>query len=169
MSEWGRRTYGEPCHECGYSWTIEPADAVAAVAAVPERVGAACEAAGATGRERHPDLGWTVSGYLAHVGDNLRIWAERLAGITAGGPREIASFDEDAMAAVRSYDRLSLPSVRWSLERAVRDRRETVAAAPPDLVMVHSERGPIGLDEVVRMTTHDAVHHAWDVERTLAG
>jgi hypothetical protein len=139
------------------------------VAAVPGRLDALVAARpGTTGGERHPDLGWTVAGYVAHVGDNLRIWAERLAGITAGGPTAIVAFDEDAMAAVRSYDRLSWPAVRWSLERAVRDWRDALAAAPPDLVMQHSERGAIGLDEITRMTAHDAVHHAWDVERTLA-
>jgi hypothetical protein len=168
MSEWGRGLYGEPCRECGYSWTIDPADARALVAAVPGRLAESLDAAGATGRERHPDLTWSVTAYVAHVGDNLRIWAERLAGITAGGSNVVASFDEDELAAVRSYDRLTLPAVRWSLERAARDWSEVVAAAPADLVMVHSERGPIGLAEVVRMTTHDAVHHLWDIDRTLA-
>ena len=166
MSDWGTRTYGQPCRECGFSWATPAGEAAAMVAAVPGRL--AGIVAGATGGERHPDLGWTVTGYVAHVADNLRIWAERLAGITLGGSHAIVSFDEDALAAVRRYDALSLPGVRWTLERSVRDWGEAVAAAPADLVMEHSERGPIALDDVVRMTAHDAVHHVWDVERTLA-
>jgi hypothetical protein len=40
---------------------------------------------GATGTEQLPDLGWNVSGYIAHMTDNTRIWAERLIAVARGG------------------------------------------------------------------------------------
>ena len=36
--------------------------------------------------KRHPDLSWSVLEYVCHVADNLRISAERLVGVAAGGP-----------------------------------------------------------------------------------
>lgn len=33
--------------------------------------------------------------------------------------------------------------------------------------MIHSERGEIALDDVVRSNVHDAAHHEWDIKRSL--
>jgi len=165
VSEWGRETYGDPCRECGFSWSVATSDARTMVAGLPERL--ALLLSDASGDERHPDLGWSVTGYVAHVGDNLRIWAERLAGITRGGSAVVASYDENALAHVRAYDALALPGALWTLERSTQDWLTAVGLAAPDLVMVHSDRGAIGLDEVVRTTAHDALHHEWDIERSL--
>lgn len=165
MSDWGRRTYGEPCGECGYSWTIAASDAEMLVTAVPARL--AKLLVGATGDERHPALAWSVKSYVAHIGDNLRIWAERLAGIALGGPRAIASYDDNKLAAARNYEALSLPGVLWTLERSTRDWHEAVNSPAPDLEMIHPERGRISRDDIIRNNAHDAVHHLWDIERSL--
>jgi hypothetical protein len=165
MSSWGPRTYGDPCRECGFSWGIVRSDAEAILARLPERLTKLL--ANASGSERHPDLEWSVTGYVAHVGDNLRIWAERVAGITRGGSRNVGRYDENALSQARVYDSLSLLGALWSLERAIRDWLEAVAAAPADLMMIHSERGEVSLDDVVRSNVHDAVHHEWDIKRSL--
>ena len=78
VEKWGAGLYGDPCRECGFGWKLSPAQAVASVQAVPDAY--ARRLAGATGRERHPDLAWTTAAYVSHVTDNLRTWAERLAG-----------------------------------------------------------------------------------------
>jgi hypothetical protein len=78
VEKWGAGLYGDPCRECGFGWKLSPAQAVASVQAVPDSY--ARRLAGATGRERHPDLAWTAAAYVSHVTDNLRTWAERLAG-----------------------------------------------------------------------------------------
>ncbi|HEY8526813.1 MAG TPA: DinB family protein [Acidimicrobiales bacterium] len=164
-NEWGSEVYGEPCRQCGFSWRGDPAEVRAAVAGLPERLGAALEAA--TGGERHPTLAWSVTAYVAHVGDNLRIWAEHLAGVARGQPGPVAGYDENALAAARAYGELSLPGVLWSLERSVRDWLDAIDQAPTDLVVDHAERGDLTLDDVVRTTGHDALHHEWDIERSL--
>ena len=84
MSEWAVALYGDPCRGCGYRWTIGNGAAVIMGSEVPATFGRVL--AGATGKERHPDLAWSASAYVSHVADNLRIWAERLAGVTAGAP-----------------------------------------------------------------------------------
>jgi hypothetical protein len=34
-------------------------------------------------------------------------------------------------------------------------------------VVVHPERGPLTLGDVVGANAHDAFHHGWDIERIL--
>jgi hypothetical protein len=165
MSDWGPRTYGDRCRECGFAWDCELSDALALVEGVVPRLHGLVDDAG--GRERHSDLGWSVVGYVCHIGDNLRIWAERLAGITRGDAPVVGSYDDNQLAAARAYDTIGLAGAMWSLERAVRDWLEAVRAAPSGLTMNHPERGVIGLDDIVRSNTHDAMHHAWDITRTL--
>lgn len=62
--------FGDPCGECGFSWSVATSEAGAMIAGLPERLGVLLS--GATGDERHLALGWSVTGYVAHVGDNLR-------------------------------------------------------------------------------------------------
>jgi hypothetical protein len=165
VSSWGRHAYGEPCRECGFSWSIDASDAKMLVAKLPARL---TEVLGdADGGERHPDLAWSVSAYVLHVSDNLRIWAERVAGITLGGSGSVSSYDENALASARAYDSICLPSALWSLERAVRDWLDAVAMAPEELTMIHPERGEISVRDVIRSNAHDATHHLWDIERSL--
>jgi hypothetical protein len=165
MSEWSRRLYGEPCRECGFSWSITTAGATDLVADLPAHLLAAL--AEAIGDERIPQLRWSVTAYVAHIGDNLRIWAERLAGISGGASPVVGSYDENLLAEARGYDSISLPAALWTLERATDDWLEVVRNAPTDLVMAHPDRGAIDLDEIVRSNAHDAAHHVWDIERSL--
>jgi hypothetical protein len=99
MNAWGRDTYGHPCRECGYRWDLDPDDAAAVVA---DAVGSFREALGdGDGTARHPDLAWSAGEYVCHVVDNLRIWAERLAGATLGPARPVTVYDADLLATAR--------------------------------------------------------------------
>lgn len=111
---WGPARYGDPCDECGFAWSIGLDDAVARVRQAP-RVYAAV-LSGASGSERSGAGAWTTAGYVCHVADNLRIWAERLAGATAGAGSAVAGYDQDALAGVRRYDAVH---DGWDLRRAL--------------------------------------------------
>ena len=63
MEKWGAGLYGDPCRECGFGWELSLAQAVASVRAVPDAY--ARRLAGATGRERHPDLAGTAAAYVS--------------------------------------------------------------------------------------------------------
>jgi hypothetical protein len=82
VENWGAALYGDPCAECGYEWSLPRAKAVDLVAAIADRYAELL--AGTDGRARHPDLEWYAGAYVCHVADNLRIWAERLAGAALG-------------------------------------------------------------------------------------
>ena len=165
MNTWSEDTYGDPCRECGFSFSISMQAAVSTVTGAPEDYGRLVE--NSTGRERHPDLAWSVSGYVCHVADNTRIWAERYAGVVHG-PREIAPYDENLLAAARSYSAIPLAGSMWSLSKAVGDWEEAVLQADRShVVIVHPERGELSVLDSVRSNVHDVVHHAWDIRRSL--
>ncbi|GAA4962159.1 DinB family protein [Kineococcus glutinatus] len=167
MEPWGARLYGDPCTRCAWSWSGDAAADIAYVREVPARY--ARLLTGRAGTERHPDLGWSVTGYVCHVGDNLRQWAERVAGVLRGGDPRVAGYDPDALAAARGYERTSLPAALWSLERSaaawVQVLGEAVAAG---VVLQHATRGPQPAADVAGNNAHDAHHHEWDVRRSLA-
>jgi hypothetical protein len=166
VSEWGASVYGDPCAACGFSWTVGVGDAIVLVARVPANYGR--DLVGASGTEQHPELDWSVSAYVSHVADNLRIWAERLVGIAAGAPLEVAGYDENALAEARGYQRIPLQSALWSLSRSVAGWQYAVGQTRrTGVVLVHPERGGQTLADVVLSNAHDAVHHRWDIDRSL--
>jgi hypothetical protein len=166
VGTWGSSIYGDPCRGCGFTWSTTVADGVVLVADLPATYGELLT--GASGHERHPDLAWSVGAYVCHVGDNLRIWAERLAGIAAGAPPEVNGYDEMALDEARGYRSIPLPASLWSLTRSVVDWQGAVGRSRSDgVVLVHPERGGQSLSDVVLANAHDAFHHRWDIERSL--
>lgn len=166
MNDWGRATYGEPCRECGYTWATSLDDAVAIMEAVPPTDEAALE--GASGTEQHPDRSWSVGAYVCHVANNLRIWAERLAGVAAGAPPDVALYDENELAIARRYEEIPLQGALWTLRRAVDNWLAAIEEARvAGVVLRHPVRGALSLAEVAGANAHDAVHHAWDLDKTL--
>ncbi|HXQ58584.1 MAG TPA: hypothetical protein VN799_00755 [Acidimicrobiales bacterium] len=166
MTDWGRATYGDPCRECGFRWSVSYDEAVAIVMATPADFGRLL--AGSDGSGRHPDLAWTAVVYVCHVADNLRIWAERLAALALGATGPVTPYNQDLLAQARRYDELTLVGALWSLDRAGRDWKDAVAlAAVAGVSLVHPERGELSVLDVVRSNAHDAFHHGWDIGRTV--
>jgi hypothetical protein len=123
---------------------------------------------GATGNEQHPELDWSVSAYVSHVGDNLRIWAERLAGIAAGASPVVGGYDENELARARGYTGIPLQAAQWSLSRSVAGWQQAVGLSRrTGIVLIHPERGELTLPDVVLANAHDGFHHQWDIDRSL--
>ena len=59
--------------------------------------------AGVDGSQRHPELAWPAGAYVCQVTDNLRIWAERVAGAALGVTRKAPGCDENLLAQARAY------------------------------------------------------------------
>lgn len=166
MNRWGPSVYGEPCRECGFAWSTPYGEAVRLVAGLPAAYRSAL--AGATGTERMPGLDWSVGAYVCHVGDNLRIWAERLMGVASGASPEVGGYDQAALAAARHYEQIPLGAARWSLERSVDDWLDAVGRWPREgTALIHPERGALTLVDVAAANAHDALHHEWDIRRIL--
>ena len=125
---------------------------------------------GATGAERLHELGWNVSGYVAHMADNTRIWAERVIAVARGADAHVIPYDPDLLAEARRYNDVALQGATWSLRIAVDDWLTAVEEAESaGVVMLHSERGAMDISDVVASNAHDSHHHRWDLTRILHG
>jgi hypothetical protein len=165
MDRWAGALYGDPCRECSFAFSTGLDESLAYVAGVPEQFSALL--ADASGTELHPDLSWSVGSYVCHVADNLRIWAERLVG-SAAGVKVVTPYDENLLAAARSYADVPLAAALWSLGRARGDWQAGVSEASREgILFLHAERGEMSLEDVARAIAHDAFHHAWDIRRSL--
>jgi len=165
MSEWAIGTYGNPCRECGFDWALSRDELISVVSAVPGQIRTLV--AGYESSLRPPDLGWSIGSYVCHVADNLRIYAERVGGIVAGSRDPLAPYDQDALAEARQYWRVPLPSSLWSLDRSAQDWCETAALVNDNATVVHPERGQQTALDLMLSSAHDAVHHIWDIRRSI--
>jgi hypothetical protein len=166
MDNWGAPLYGEPCRECGFTWATSPAATTLLMRNLPDSLEELMT--GATGTERLPELGWNVSGYISHMTDNTRIWAERLIAVARGADAHVVPYDPDLLAESRHYNDVALQGATWSFRIAVENWLSAVdEAEPAGIVMLHSERGAMELSDVVASNAHDAYHHRWDLTRIL--
>jgi len=167
VEKWGAGLYGDPCRDCGFEWSLSPGDAVRVVEELPARGRMLLD--GRTGFERHPDLGWTPAAYVSHVTDNLRNWAERLAGARLSGAADVPGYDPDLVAEARHYNEIAPAAALWSLERRGAAWAASVTAAlDAEVVLRHATRGPQRAEDVARNNAHDGHHHLWDIRRILA-
>ena len=168
MNRWGPDTFGDPCHECGFDWATSQDAAAAAIVACPDVLAALI--ADRDGRSRADGLEWSAAGYVCHVGDSLRVWAERLASVSLGDPGPIAEYDQEMLADARHYTDVGVRGALWSLRRAVADWQAAVAlAGEHDITMLHPELGEMTLLDVTLIRAHDVMHHTLDIERSVAG
>jgi hypothetical protein len=166
VSDWGASFYGDPCRECGFEWGLSQDEAVSLVQEMPDRYENGLR--GRNPSSRHPDLRWSAGAYVCHVGDNLRIWAERLGGFSSGGEGRVAKYDVDLLARARVYESVPASGALWSLRYAVEEWLAAVEiATEAGLILDHPDRGPQTVTDVVRTNAHDAFHHDWDIRRSF--
>lgn len=70
------------------------------------------------GHERYPDLAWNPAAYISQMTDNLRNWAERLAGARLSGAADVPGYDPDVLAQARHHNEIAPAAALWSLEDA---------------------------------------------------
>ena len=110
---------------------------------------------------------WSPSEYVWHLVDVLRIGSERLLTASIDPAAGIPCWDENDLAEVRQYDKLS-PRV------AVVAYRDAVSAwvAVADGVSMnasveHPEFGELTPEDIIRRIAHEVQHHELDIRRGL--
>jgi len=163
---WGARLYGNPCRECDFNWVISTTDAISLVQDIPELYAARLNSA--SGTETLADLTWSVSAYVSHVSDNLRIWSERFAGARISGESAVAGSDQDLLGVARRYNEINLRAALWSLHWTVEEWADSMRMAlVAGTHLHHSDRGVLSVEDIARSNAHDASHHRWDIERII--
>jgi hypothetical protein len=151
------------CAECGFDWNLPREQSMELVAQAPGAVAAALA--------RHPDPErrdgppWSAAMYLWHMVDVLRIGTERLLTLTHDPGRGLACWDENALADVRRYQRLSSAVGLIVLDSAAAEWCAAAQATPSDAEVQHPEFGTMGAVEVIRRNAHEMHHHLMDINR----
>jgi len=105
---------------------------------------------------------------LARYLTSLGAGPERLIAVARGADARVVPYDPDLLAESRRSNEVALEGARWSLRIAVDAWLDAVAEAKlAEVVVLHSERGPMEVSDVVASNAHDAYHHRWDVTRIL--
>lgn len=152
------------CAECGFDWNCAVPAAIAEVEAAHTAATAALR--GVADPLLRRGERWSASMYLWHLVDVLRIGMERLITLRLEPEGAIPCWDENALARVRQYDRLS-PAVGLAvLGRAVRDWLGAATTTPADAVTRHPVYGELGTADLIRRTAHEVRHHLQDIERS---
>jgi hypothetical protein len=151
------------CAECQFRWDVDLAQATALVAELPDRL----PGTGIAHSVATTPAGWSARGYLWHLVDVLQIGAERLRTLALDPGNGLPCWDENALAAVRQYERLSVPVGMQTLSVAVREWAAAATTTPPTAVADHPEFGQLTAADVIRRCAHEAVHHALDIARLL--
>ncbi len=167
VSQWGRITYGDPCRECGYEWPDDPDLAIAIIRQTPDRMRLVL--GGSDGTSRVPGLGWDARGYVCHVADNLRIWAERMVAAIDVHERPVETYDADLLAATRNYGAIPLSAALHLLDQAVSSWLSAATSARlVEITLIHPDRGRLHFVDVASTNAHDAYHHIFDLQRSTA-
>ena len=168
VDAWGARLYGDPCGTCGYA--LWGSDVETCVGVVFEMLPMYAELAERwDGSERHPDLGWSVAGYVSHVADNLRIWAERIEGVAAGDDAQVPGYNQDVLSEARQYDDIGIHSALWSLRNAAHCWQSAISCGVAlDITLIHERQSSQSTLDIARNNAHDVFHHLWDIRQILA-
>jgi hypothetical protein len=110
---------------------------------------------------------WSASRYVWHTVDVLRFGTERLWTLSVDPSFGVPTWDENAMAAHRSYDQLSPFVGLLALISAVQTWSTAALEAPRDVVTPHPEAGTIDAFDLVQRNAHEVCHHLWDIRRGL--
>ncbi|HRC41296.1 hypothetical protein [Nostocoides sp.] len=162
VESWGAALFGDPCHACGFDWSLTPEQAIAVIADAPEVFERAT--AGVDGDARQG--GWSVAEYTSHVADNLRQWSERVQAARVAGQTTVAGYDPDQLAIARNYAAIPLSVALWSLHHSATAWVDVLSGAvAQEVVLWHATRGRQRAQDVARNNAHDAMHHLWDIQR----
>jgi hypothetical protein len=167
MSHWGRSLYAEPCRECAFSWEIDVGSTDVIVAGAPDRF--AQLLVGRDPASRSPGCAWSAYGYVWHVADNFRVWAERVMALVTTGDNRVVTYDPSTLGAARGYESLPVSAALWSLGRAVDDWHAAFGRVEqePGVILRHPVGSALTLVDVRRQLAHEVQHHALDVGRAL--
>lgn len=164
----GRRALGfgdaDTCPQCGADWVRAGGATRRIIAGAADRYGALL--ADGEEQEREPGV-WSPTAYTVHVGDWLRIWAERLVAVAAEPDRPLPSLDQDVLAAARAYEEVSEAAALHVLASGAREVLEVAERIGP-VVLEHPDFGAGDTEAILSWLAHEVDHHAWDV-RCLRG
>jgi hypothetical protein len=156
----------ERCPECEFNWNVASGDVVSLVATSPTRIAMLFKGSEETTRRPSQEV-WSPSEYLWHLVDVLRIGSDRLLTASIDPAAGIPCWDENALAEVRQYDRLSPRVAVVAYEAAASAWVAVANLVPVDASVEHPEFGTLTAEDIIRRNAHEVQHHELDIRRGL--
>lgn len=154
------------CAECEFNWHLATADAVSLVTTSPTRIATVFKGSEEATRRPSPEV-WSPSAYLWHLIDVLRIGSDRLLTASIDPAAGIPCWDENALAEVRQYDRLSPQVAVVAYEAAALAWVAVANRVPVDASVEHPVFGTLTAEDIIRRNAHEVQHHELDIRRGL--
>jgi DinB superfamily len=154
------------CPECDFNFSVASADAISLVANSPTPVATLFKGSEEETRRPSQEV-WSPSGYLWHLVDVLRIGSDRLLTATIDPAAGIPCWDENALAEVRQYERLSPRVAVVAYEAAASAWVAVANLVPMDASVEHPEFGSLTAEDIIRRNAHEVQHHLLDIRRGL--
>jgi hypothetical protein len=79
----------------------------------------------------------------------------------------VPGWDQEAMAAARRYEQLSVPVGVRALRVAIRDWVGAARKAPPEATVEHPSLGTLTTRDSILRNAHEVRHHEHDIEAAL--
>jgi len=162
------------CQECGFSYELVPADAIAGrLRSFGPRFAGALAGAGPEAASRRPGPAvWSALEYLCHIRDVFLIQRERAVLAQVEDNPRVARMNRDERVALCRYDAHAVPEVLDQVAMAaelcalVFEGLDDAAWARP---LVYPWPAPAERDVawVGRNAVHEGEHHLMDVRRVL--
>ena len=154
------------CPECGFNWNVASGDAVSLVETSPKRIATLFEGSEEATRRPAPDV-WSPSAYLWHLVDVLRIGSERLLTASIDPAAGIPCWDENDLAEVRQYDKLSPRVAVVEYGNVVPAWVAVADRIPMKASVEHPEFDTVTAEDIIRRNAHEVQHHEMDIRRGL--
>lgn len=155
------------CAECGYDWSAPVAQAVAIIAAFPADAARLLPGDTTPALRTRPELGtWSPLEYLAHTGDAIDWYADRVQRVLAEHRPVLEPFDWDAHTAGQRYHERRLADVLDGVERGCARLTAVLGEIAADdwrRAGVGSTGPPRTVADLVHRAAHEARHHLRDI------
>lgn len=165
---YGARVWGDPCPECGYSWSTTYEEALDLIAGAAARYGGHIRGREQAAILKRSPKTWSPSGYVWHLSDWFRIQGQRIYTI-ANDPlyRWVGlGLDPAELGERFRYDDLPPTAGLWALQKAADLFVEAAREADPSLLFDTGEESwTVG--ELVVWVGHEVIHHDLDIRRGL--
>lgn len=156
---------GDACSECSFAWSTDGDTALDHLRGAADRYAVVLRGRDAT-RKPAPQV-WSPSGYVWHVGDVVRAWAERLHDLSTASEASWAAFDPDELARARGYDELPPSTGPWALARSTDALMQSLGSLDLPTAFRHPQWGAGTVADALRWLAHEAAHHELDIRRGL--
>lgn len=164
------------CEECGYDWAAAPGQAVAAIAGLPNALSEVLDDLNLGNDDDRlrmrpaPDV-WSPLEYIAHTGDAIGWYSDRIHRVITEHRPALEAFDWDTHTATQRYHQRRLADIAAEISRRCASLTSELTCfddADWKREGTGSDGQPRTIAQLAHRAAHEAQHHLRDIKLGLA-